>query len=216
MKNYKALLFDLNGTMIDDMPYHIKAWYRILNELGAAISMEETKQQCYGKNHELLERIFPGRFSVEEKDKLSLEKEKQYQAEFRKHLKLIDGLEPFLNKAADEGKKMAIGSAAIRFNIDFVLDGLNIRHYFDTIVCADDVAISKPDPETWLQCASELGESPAECLVFEDTPKGVESASNAGMDSLVVTTLHKENEFNSYNNVVRFIADYHDDWLKKI
>jgi beta-phosphoglucomutase len=59
----KAFLFDLNGTMIDDMGYHIKAWHTILNNLGADISLERTKQECYGKNHELLERIFPGRFS---------------------------------------------------------------------------------------------------------------------------------------------------------
>ena len=56
----KAFLFDLNGTMINDMPYHIKAWHKILNDLGAGISMERMKDECYGKNNELLERIFPG------------------------------------------------------------------------------------------------------------------------------------------------------------
>ena len=76
---YKAFLFDLNGTMINDMPYHINAWYRILNGLGANISMEKMKDECYGKNHELLERIFPGRFCIEEKNRLSLEKERKYQ-----------------------------------------------------------------------------------------------------------------------------------------
>jgi beta-phosphoglucomutase-like phosphatase (HAD superfamily) len=64
---YKALLFDLNGTMINDMEYHINAWYRVLNELGAGVSLERVKQECYGKNHELLERIFPGRFTEGEK-----------------------------------------------------------------------------------------------------------------------------------------------------
>src|SRR5438067_3469901 len=67
-KNYKALLFDLNGTMIDDMQYHIIGWHRILTALGADISLEKTKKECYGKNHEFLERIFPGIFSEEEKD----------------------------------------------------------------------------------------------------------------------------------------------------
>lgn len=55
----KAFLFDLNGTMIDDMEFHIRAWHSILNGLGAHLSYEETKLQCYGKNHELLERTFP-------------------------------------------------------------------------------------------------------------------------------------------------------------
>jgi beta-phosphoglucomutase len=209
-KNYKALLFDLNGTMIDDMPYHIKAWYRILNELGANLTMERVKQECYGKNHELLERIFPGRFSQEEKDKLSYEKEKQYQAEFRPRLQLIDGLSEFLENAYQDGFKMAIGSAAIMFNIDFVIDGLGIRHYFSAIVSADDVVHSKPDPETWLKCASALKLEPKDCLVFEDAPKGVESALNAGMDATVITTLHHPDEFAGYKNVTGFIKNYKD------
>ena len=73
---FKAILFDLNGTMINDMEYHINAWYNLLNNLGARLSIEETKLQCYGKNQELLERIFPGRFSDQEMEKMSMEKEK--------------------------------------------------------------------------------------------------------------------------------------------
>ena len=80
--NKKAFLFDLNGTMINDMPYHIHAWYNILNSLGANISMERMKEECYGKNHELLERIFPGRFTYAEKDAMSIAKEREYQKAF--------------------------------------------------------------------------------------------------------------------------------------
>jgi beta-phosphoglucomutase len=206
--NYKAFLFDLNGTMINDMPWHIKAWHRILNELGANISMEKMKEECYGKNHELLERILPGRFTLEEKNRMSLEKEKQYQKEFRPQLQLIKGLDSFFQRSNEAGIKMAIGSAAILFNIDFVLDGLNIRRYFDALVSADEVINSKPDPETWLTCANKLGVSPKECLVFEDAPKGVESAQHAGMDCVVITTMHKKEEFSNYQNVVAFIEDY--------
>lgn len=204
---YKAFLFDLNGTMIDDMQYHIRAWHRILNELGADISLERTKEECYGKNHELLDRVFPGRFTESEKDKLSLEKEQQYQQEFKPYLQLINGLDEYLQQARQQGIRMAIGSAAIRFNIDFVLDGLNIRHYFSAIVSADDVPASKPDPATYLQCAELLGIAPERCLVFEDAPKGVEAALNAGMDCVVLTTMHQKEEFN-YSNIVSFNSDY--------
>ena len=204
----KAFLFDLNGTMINDMHYHIKAWHRILNELGADISMERVKEECYGKNHELLDRIFPGRFTENEKEKLSFEKEKQYQAEFKPHLELLPGLANFLEHANRSGIKMAIGSAAIMFNIDFVLDNLGIRKYFDALVSADDVRISKPDPETYLKCARQLGIDPKDCLVFEDAPKGVESAINAGMESVVITIMHNKEEFLQYPNIISFIKDY--------
>ncbi len=208
LSSYQALLFDLNGTMVDDMAYHVRAWHRILNELGANISIERTKQECYGKNHELLERVFPGRFSLEEMNRLSIEKEQQYQQEFRPHLRLINGLPEVLETAKQKGIRMAIGSAAIRFNIDFVLDGLGIRNYFDAIVSADDVEISKPDPETWLLCAEQLGINKQNCLVLEDAPKGVEAAQRANMDALVITTMHEPPEFEQYPNVVGFIKDY--------
>ena len=215
MKKYKAFLFDLNGTIIDDMAFHIRAWHKIVNELGANLSYEEVKHECYGKNHDLIERVFPGRFTYEEMNLMSFEKEKQYQTAFRPLLKLIDGLDVFLAAAYDHDIKMAIGSAAIMFNINFVLDGLNIRHYFDAIVSADDVSNSKPDPETFLKAAAALGIDPADCLVFEDAPKGVEAALNAGMDALVITTMHTKEEFAAYP-VKAIISDYHDEILKQL
>ena len=208
--NYKAFLFDLNGTMIDDMQYHVKAWHRIFNELGANISMERMKDECYGKNHEVIERILPERFSESEKTEMSFAKERQYQKEYKPHLKLIDGLNVFLEKAYQQNIQMAIGSAAIMFNIDFVLDGLNIRKYFSAIISADDVSRSKPDPETYLKCAEALSAPPKDCIVFEDAPKGVESAQNAGMRSVVLTILHQQHEFDQYKNIVAFGRDYKD------
>ncbi|HMU45820.1 MAG TPA: HAD family phosphatase [Chitinophagaceae bacterium] len=203
----KAFLFDLNGTIIDDMQYHVEAWHRILNELGAEISMEETRLQCYGKNHELLDRIFPGRFSEEEKNKMSFEKERQYQDAFRPHMKLIRGLDQFLEIAHARGIKMAIGTAAIMFNVNFILDGLNLRKYFDVIVSADDVAKSKPDPETFLKCSEGLRLKPGECLVFEDSPMGILAAKNAGMKCVALTIMHQKQELNN-GNIIKFIDSY--------
>jgi beta-phosphoglucomutase len=215
-KNYSALLFDLNGTIIDDMHYHINAWHRILNELGATISLERTKEECYGKNHELLERIFPGIYTIEEKDRMSIEKERAYQDAFRPQLKSIEGFDAFLQEAHERGIKIAIGSAAITFNIDFVLDGLGIRPLVEVVVSADDVMHSKPHPETFLKCAETLQLDPAECLVFEDAPKGVEAAQNAGMDCMVITTMHTPGEFSFYNNIIGFIDNYKDPQLTRL
>lgn len=210
MHTTEAFIFDLNGTMIDDMEYHAHAWYDILNnDLKAGLSWEEVKAEMYGKNAELLERVFgKNHFSQSIIKELSVEKERRYQRAYLPNLKLINGLLPFLEMAAAAGIPMAIGSAAIPFNIDFVLDNLHIRHFFKAIVSADDVTISKPDPETFLKCAKLLNTPPENCLVFEDAPKGVEAAQNAGMDCVVLTTMHGKNDFNNYNNVVSFIKDY--------
>ncbi|MEO6453514.1 MAG: HAD family phosphatase [Ginsengibacter sp.] len=210
LSKYKAFIFDLNGTMIDDMSYHIKAWHGIVNNFGANLSLEKVKEQCYGKNNDLLIRVFPGRFSEQEMDKIGFKKEEQYQREYKPELKLIKGLDTLLHKAREQKVKIGIGSAAIMFNIDFILDGLQIRKYFDAIVSADDVINSKPDPETFIKCAAQLMVDPKNCLVFEDAPKGVDAAQNAGMDCVVITTMHPKEEFSGYANVIDFISDYEE------
>jgi HAD superfamily hydrolase (TIGR01509 family) len=206
----KAFIFDMNGTMIDDMEYHVHGWYNILNDdLKAGLSREAVKKEMYGKNQEVLVRIFgQDRFTDEEMDTLALEKERRYQEAYRPHLELIAGLKEFLDMAADQGIVMGIGTAAIPFNVDFALDNLHVRDYFQTIITADDVVKSKPDPEVFLKAAAELGAVPADCIVFEDAPKGVEAAANAGMKAVVITTMHTREEFAQYDNIIAFIADY--------
>jgi len=206
----KAFIFDLNGTMINDMEYHTKAWMNLLNnELGGNFTWDEIKQQMYGKNPEVLVRMFgPERFTLEEMNRLSYEKEQRYQQEYLPQLQLLPGLNLFLEKAYQKGIPMAIGSAAIPFNIDFVLDNLNIRHYFKGIVSADDVVLSKPHPETYLKVAELLGVPPAHCLVFEDVPKGAEAAANAGMNAVILTTTHQREEFEGMPNVIHFADDF--------
>ena len=212
----KAFLFDLNGTMIHDMEYHTRAWqYLFNNDLGGNFAWDEVKPQMYGKNQEVLVRMFgPDRFTEDEMVHWSVEKEKRYQQEFRPNLALLPGLLEFLEAAHQQGILMAIGSAAIPFNIDFVLDNLNIRHYFSAIVSADDVTLSKPHPETFLKAAAQLGVAPADCLVFEDVPKGAEAAQNAGMNAVVLTTTHEPAEFVHLPNVLHFAADFEDNFIK--
>ena len=214
----KAFLFDLNGTMIHDMEYHTRAWQHVLNhDLGGSFTWEEIKPQMYGKNQELLVRMFGAdRFTTEEMNVLSVEKEKRYQAEFLPHLALLPGLAEFLEQAHQQGIPMAIGSAAIPFNINFVLDNLNIRHYFQQIVSADDVTLSKPHPETFLKAAQQLQVAPADCIVFEDVPKGAEAAQNAGMKAVILTTTHEAYEFAGFHNVLHFAEDFHDDFMQSL
>ncbi len=202
--------------MVNDMPYHTKAWQNLLNkQLGGNFTWDEVKPQMYGKNQEVLVRMFgPSRFTMDEMDRLSIEKEKKYQEEFLPYLELLPGLHNFLEAAYQRGIPMAIGSAAIPFNIDFVLDNLNIRHYFKAIVSADDVVLSKPYPETFLKAAQLLNVAPTDCLVFEDVPKGAEAAANAGMKAVIITTTHQRDEFKGMQNVIHFAEDFRDEFIE--
>lgn len=210
LKNIKAFIFDLNGTMINDMEYHTKGWMHVLNnDLGGNFDYARVKQEMYGKNSEVLKRFFgPGRFTEDELTQISEEKERRYREAFLPDLKLLPGLGEFLQKTKEAGIKMAIASAAIPSNIDFVLDGLHIRDYFKAIVSAHDVTESKPHPETFLKAAQLLNVPTEACLVFEDAPKGAEAAWNAGMQTVVLTTTHEEAEFGHLTNVAGFWKDY--------
>ena len=200
--------------MIDDMAYHGQAWYDILtNDLKATLTRDQLNQQMYGKNEELIRIFGKNRFTTEEMAAISAEKEMRYQQAYKPHLKLIDGLPEFLANAYRKNIKMAIGSAAISFNINFVIDNLNIRHYFQAIVSADSVVHSKSDPETFLKAASQLDVHADQCRVFEDAPKGVEAAQRAGMSCIVITTMHEKHEFNRYSNIIGYISDYNDPTL---
>lgn len=210
MNHAKAFLFDLNGTMIDDMVYHLDVWYDVVvRELGARMTRQDVKLQMYGKSQEMLIRIFgKDRFTAEELDRISFDKEMRYQQLYQPSLDLLPGLFTFLESSWEAKIKMAIGTASIPSNIRFVVDNLKIRHYFDAIISADDVDKSKPHPQTYLKAASLLKVDPSSCVVFEDAPKGVEAARNAGMKAVVLTTMHSEHEFAEYDNILMFINDY--------
>ena len=218
MTKPKAFIFDLNGTMIDDMGYHAVAWSSVLNDdLKAGLTQEQVKLQMYGKNSELLDRVFgKSHFTAQQVEEISMRKEHRYQKDYLEHMKLIDGLSGFFDKAVQQDIKMAIGSAAIPFNINYILDNLDLHRYFGAIVSADDVIVSKPDPETFLKAASLLGVEPATCVVFEDAPKGVEAARNAGMKVVVLTTLHSKEDFEPGPHIIGFVSDYTDPLLSNL
>jgi beta-phosphoglucomutase family hydrolase len=214
----RGFIFDMNGTMVDDMAFHQQAWGNVINgKLNANLTDEQLKLEMYGKNEEVLERIFgKGRFTAAEMHEIAMGKEDAYQEAFRPHLKLIDGLQTFLDRAKEEHIPMAIGTAAIPHNLDFVLDNLHLRHYFSAIVSANDVKESKPHPETFLLGATGMNVRPEDCVVFEDAPKGVEAALNAGMKAVAVTTVHEAADFARYSNVLFCISDYNDPRLNEL
>lgn len=214
----KAFIFDLNGTMINDMAFHEQAWFDVLNnDLHAGLSMEQVKANMYGKNEELYDRVFgSGKYSKEEKDFWTLKKEKVYQQKFLPHLQLINGLGHFLSAANQKSVRMGIGTAATLFNLNYVLDNLPIRNYFAAIVSAEDVSRGKPNPEVFEKCADKLGVPYSNCLVFEDSPKGVQAAASAGMKAVAITSYHPKEDFTGMDNILFIIDDYSDTRLQSL
>jgi HAD superfamily hydrolase (TIGR01509 family) len=204
----KGFIFDMDGTMVDNMMIHHYGWQRILAEYGLDMTLKEVVENCHGKNVEIIERLFPNRYTLEERERISFEKESRYREIFLTRLKLVDGLNTFLKKAFEKGIPLSIGTAAPPENVDFVLDNLNIRHYFNAIIKSNDVNLGKPHPEVYIKAAAGIDTPLSNCLVFEDSPTGAHTAMNAGCFCIIVTTTHKIEEFSRFPNVKRFIADF--------
>lgn len=213
----QALIFDMDGTMVDNMMTHHRGWQKTLKQYGLDFSLEEVMAHCHGKNLEIIERLFPGKYSLEERERISFEKESGYREIFLPELKLIAGLPELLETARKSGIPMGIGTAAPKANVDYVLDHLNIRHYFKAIVHAEDVDKGKPDPGVFFKVADLLGIPYGDCLVFEDSPTGAKTALNAGMKAIILTTTHQAYEFENIPSVLQCVPDYtHIDLLSTL
>jgi beta-phosphoglucomutase len=204
----KGFIFDMDGTMVDNMMTHHRAWQIKLRELGLDMSLEEVHRTIHGKNEEIIERLFGTRFTPEQRRQIAWEKEERYRQVFLPELKLIDGLEAFLTDCLSKNIPLSIGTAAPPGNVNFVMNNLNLHPFFKKVVNSADVSLGKPNPEVFEKAAAGIGIPLSNCLVFEDSPIGATTAFNAGCPVIVVLTTHGEAEFAHLSNVVKFINDY--------
>ena len=194
----------MNGTMIDDMGFHKKAWIKFCKKYGLDLTEEEFKQKFSGKkNTDILPEVLGRELSSDEIKKLSEEKETLYREIYAPYMKEIPGLKDLINMIKSKNLKVAIATTAIEPNRKFVLDALGLENKFDVILGDEHVANGKPHPEIYLETAKKLEVDASKCLVFEDTPPGVEAGKNAGMKVVGVLTTHTKEDLRN--------ADY---WIK--
>ena len=204
----QAIIFDLDGTLIDNMMVHHRAWQRKLKELGLDYTMEQVMEEIHGVNLEILERLFGERFTLEERKQIAWEKEEAYRDIYAAEIKPIPGVMEMLDRAKALNIPMAIATAGPPENCFFALDGLGIRDYFGHIVHSAMVSKGKPHPEAFQQAADGLGIPLENCLVFEDSVTGAKAAANGNCPAIVITTTHREEEFAEFDHIVAFVKDY--------
>jgi beta-phosphoglucomutase family hydrolase len=209
MSKLGALLFDLDGTIVDNMDSHLQAWVKYLGTLGVKDSDVNIYKSVAGKTTQEVIRTYFGNDLTQDQ---ILEHYKQKEALYKKLyypvLREIPGVIELLDQAQKLGIPMAIASAAGIDNIDFILDNLKIRKYFSAVVSAGDVKNGKPDPEIFLLAAKRLGMNPSVCLVFEDSIFGLEGAYRAGMKAIAITTAHSAAELKQNPAVIKVIDNY--------
>lgn len=206
----RAFIFDMDGTLVDNMFFHTEAWGKMLAENGVEMNAHDFLVKTAGKtNREILPTVF-GDISDERIAELGTRKETLYQELFLPVRKTVDGVIEFLEEAKNLGIKMAVATAAPVINVEFILDGLDLRKYFQAVVTAADVKEGKPNPEIFLKSAEKLNVEPNSCLVFEDAIGGFEAAHRAGMKSIGIATVNSIEDILKLDSVVEAHADFTD------
>ena len=204
-----AMIFDMDGTLIDNMPYHNQIWTSYLAELGAAMDPGSFHQLAAGKTNPEILRLYLGEdLSDADAEKYAEEKARRYRRLYAQEVRPLPGLEAFIERARRAGIKLALATSAGRENIDFVLSRIGLSDAFQAVVSAEDVTRGKPDPQAFLLAARHLGVDPRDCLVFEDAPKGVEAAHRAGMRVVALLTSMSEAEARGMPGVIHAANDY--------
>ncbi len=205
----RAFIFDMDGTLVDNMRFHTEAWGKMLAENGVEMNAHDFLVKTAGKtNREILPTVFDG-ITNERIIELGERKESLYQELFLPHRAAVAGAIEFLEESLNLGVKMAVATAAPIVNVEFILDGLDLRKYFQAVTTAADITNGKPDPEIFLRSAEKLGVEPRNCLVFEDAVGGFEAAHRARMQSVGIATV------NSIKEILRLdsVTEAHNDFL---
>jgi beta-phosphoglucomutase len=208
MTQPRAFLFDLDGTLVDSMPHHHDAWVEWHARRGLAIDASGFFASTAGRsNAEILADMFPG-LDADEHVAMADEKEVIYRERAAPSLALIAGAQAFVAAARTAGFRLAVCTAATPQNMALAFALHGIDRWVETVVSPADGLRGKPHPDIFLEAARRLGMAPAECIVFEDAPLGIEGARRAGMRAVALTTTLPAAAFASFDNIIATRPDF--------
>ncbi len=209
----RAVIWDVDGTLVDSQEYHWLSWRDAMAGEGSPITYEQFLASFGLRN----DRILRGWLGPETTDEVIRRIGDWKEGEFRRlaregGLSPLPGAAEWVARLHGQGWKQAIGSSAPRLNLEAMLRVLKLDRFFDQVVSAEDVTRGKPDPQVFLTAAARLGVPPERCIVVEDAPLGVEGARRAGMRSIGVS----RNATLPADLYVRSLADLPDDAFEKL
>lgn len=186
-----AIIWDVDGTLLDSAEQHFAAWSAYAAGIGRPFTRADFAATFGWRNPEIVRHLFDPSATDADCAAVGLRKETLYRDLVRRDgVSLLPGVPELLAGFAERGWPQAVGSSAPRGNLDLLLAVTDTLQYFAAVVSGDDVTRGKPDPEVFLAAAAMLGADPARCVVFEDAPAGVQAARAAGMRCVAVVSHH--------------------------
>lgn len=194
MKKF-GVLFDMDGVIVDTNPAHKKAILQFCDTYNKRLSDDEMKKYIWGRtNKEWLRHLFGEDISDAQLKGYADEKEQLFRDIYEPDVKLLNGLNSFLDLLGQYNIPKAIGTSAPRANVDFIFKHTGIEKYFDTVLDESFVTIGKPNPEIYVKAAKALRFNPEDCIVIEDSLAGIEAGKRAGCKVIGITTTHSDAE----------------------
>ena len=192
---YKAVLFDMDGLIIDTEKHYQKAWIQAANEMGFKMTANEQLylRSCSKKYAEpLMQKFFGTNFDY---DKVRNRRKEIMEEELKKFgIEKKPYVDEILDYLKETGAKRALVTATHKKRADEYLKEIKLEDKFDKVICADMVKNGKPDPDIYLFACEKINEKPANCIALEDSPNGVRSANSAGVDVIMVPDLSEPDE----------------------
>jgi beta-phosphoglucomutase len=188
MKIIQGAIFDMDGTLVDNLAYHDESWAIFLKDYNAPIDINGLAAVHFGTFGEIANRIFNREFSHQEVLDMAEYKESIYRELYRPHLKEIQGLTSFLSHLKSMDIKIGLSTMSDPYNIEFTMPPLGIDSFFGAMTHAHDITQGKPHPEVFLTTMQKLSVDPECCIAFEDTTNGVKAALASGAKVVGITT----------------------------
>lgn len=209
-----AVVFDMDGVIVDTNPTHKIAIQQFCARYGLNLSEEELRTKVYGRtNRDWITNLF-GKLTEEQLEAYAFEKEQLFRELYAPIIEPVKGLVTFLELLKANNIPRSIATSAPRANVDFVLNATGIGHYFDIILDESMVSRGKPDPEIYLKSAKALNLPNAQCIVIEDSLSGVAAAKASGSKVIGITTTHSEEELRETDLIIQDFEELTIDQLK--
>ncbi|QHV94121.1 HAD family hydrolase [Spirosoma endbachense] len=212
----KAVIFDMDGVIVDTNPHHRIAWREYYQRYGKTLSDSDFIQYVSGKhNTDIVAHLFADRtLTAAESLQLAYEKEALFRELYEPVITPVAGFVDFLKALKAAGIRTAVATSAPVENLDFIIDALNLRPYFDALLNESMVSHPKPDPEIYQKAMAQLGVDPADSVVFEDSMPGIQAGKAAGAFVVGVATTLTPDELRPFVDDV--IRDFTETSLERV